>query len=264
MSGSKLRGTLRSMKNIGCVALAEHVACTISVRKMGCARRVELIMMSGLAQPLRKAPRTESRVLSNRAAIDARAPPCDWSPVAPRLVEEGDGPPARSSCPRPREKPSAPGTTEDLARQFHSHRSNRDRVRRRSRLRPHSLRRGKALCSKCSSCPATVPVARATAKASFTWPRICGSPTTIESRLAATRKRCRTAPRARCTYRCGRRSSVEAPSVSPEKGVDAIERMFGLGELLTTSTRLQVDRMTPSCTPGVATNACTRLRAGHY
>ena len=28
----------------------------------------------------------------------------------------------------------------------------------------------------------------ASAKASFTWPRICGSPTIIESRLAATRK----------------------------------------------------------------------------
>ena len=46
-----------------------------------------------------------------------------------------------------------------------------------------------ALCSRCSSWPETVPAARATANASFTWPRICGSPTTIESRLAATRKR---------------------------------------------------------------------------
>jgi hypothetical protein len=33
----------------------------------------------------------------------------------------------------------------------------------------------------------------ATRYASFTWPRICGSPTTSESRLAATRKRWRTA-----------------------------------------------------------------------
>ena len=33
----------------------------------------------------------------------------------------------------------------------------------------------------------------ASAKASFTWPRICGSPITIESRLDATRKAWRTA-----------------------------------------------------------------------
>ena len=33
-----------------------------------------------------------------------------------------------------------------------------------------------------------VPEDWASAKASFTWPRICGSPTSIASRLAATRK----------------------------------------------------------------------------
>ena len=41
--------------------------------------------------------------------------------------------------------------------------------------------------------PFAVPAASAAAKASFTWPRFCGSPTCIESRLEATRKRCRTA-----------------------------------------------------------------------
>ena len=39
----------------------------------------------------------------------------------------------------------------------------------------------------------TVPADWASAKASFTWPRICGSPRTMESRLAATRKACSTA-----------------------------------------------------------------------
>ena len=34
----------------------------------------------------------------------------------------------------------------------------------------------------------TVPAVVAASKASLTWPRICGSPTTSESRLAATRK----------------------------------------------------------------------------
>ncbi len=45
-----------------------------------------------------------------------------------------------------------------------------------------------------STCPAA-PTAAAIAYCSFSCPRICGSPTTIESRLAATRKRWRTASR---------------------------------------------------------------------
>ena len=61
------------------------------------------------------------------------------------------------------------------------------------------LAAAKVLCNRCSSCPPTVPEARATAKASLTWPRICGSPTTIESRLAATRNKCRTASWSRCS-----------------------------------------------------------------
>jgi hypothetical protein len=61
------------------------------------------------------------------------------------------------------------------------------------------LAAAKALCKQVFQLPATVPAARATAKASFTWPRICGSPTTIESRLAATRKRWRTASWSRCS-----------------------------------------------------------------
>ena len=41
--------------------------------------------------------------------------------------------------------------------------------------------------------PCSAPAATAASYASFTWPRICGSPSTIESRLAATRNTCRTA-----------------------------------------------------------------------
>ncbi len=53
------------------------------------------------------------------------------------------------------------------------------------------------LKSVCSRGP-TVSQAWASAKASFTWPRICGSPIIIESRLAATRKAWRTASLSRC------------------------------------------------------------------
>ena len=60
------------------------------------------------------------------------------------------------------------------------------------------LAAAKALWRRCSSCPPTVPEALATEKASLTWPRICGSPTTMESRLAAMRKRWRTASWSRC------------------------------------------------------------------
>ena len=49
---------------------------------------------------------------------------------------------------------------------------------------------------RCSTRP-DAPIAAASAYCSFSWPRICGSPTTIESRLEATRKRCRTASRSR-------------------------------------------------------------------
>jgi len=48
------------------------------------------------------------------------------------------------------------------------------------------------LQSREKNAPAA-PAALATPYASFTCPRICCSPTTIESRLAATRKRWRTA-----------------------------------------------------------------------
>ena len=47
----------------------------------------------------------------------------------------------------------------------------------------------------CRRCTPTVPADCATSKASFTWPRIWGSPTTIESKLEATRKMWRTASR---------------------------------------------------------------------
>ena len=46
---------------------------------------------------------------------------------------------------------------------------------------------------RCSTAP-TVPARRATSYASFTWPRICGSPSTSESSDDATPNRCLTAP----------------------------------------------------------------------
>ena len=50
--------------------------------------------------------------------------------------------------------------------------------------------------------------------ASFTWPRICCSPTTIESRLAETRNRWRTASTPPFTYRC-------SPACSERDGEEA-------------------------------------------
>ncbi|MNI56464.1 hypothetical protein D3C73_1114700 [compost metagenome] len=45
------------------------------------------------------------------------------------------------------------------------------------------------------------PWSRAVDQASFTWPRICGSPSTIESSPVATRNRWRTASASACWYR---------------------------------------------------------------
>ncbi len=47
----------------------------------------------------------------------------------------------------------------------------------------------KAAAQTRVSSPRAAPMRCASSKASFTWPRICGSPSTIESRLADTRKR---------------------------------------------------------------------------
>ncbi len=46
----------------------------------------------------------------------------------------------------------------------------------------------KALLTQRPSIPFRAPAASAASYASFTCPRICGSPSTIDSRLAATRK----------------------------------------------------------------------------
>ena len=46
------------------------------------------------------------------------------------------------------------------------------------------------------------PALRASFSACFIWPRICGSPSTIESRPLATRKACRTAVSFGSTYEC--------------------------------------------------------------
>ena len=71
-----------------------------------------------------------------------------------------------------------------------------------------------ARCSSGSSIELKVsveliaPTSRAMFQDSLTWPRICGSPTTIESSELATRKRWRMASRSRSVYRCGVTASV--------------------------------------------------------
>ena len=88
---------------------------------------------------------------------------------------------------------------EDLARQVDGHRSDGNRIRADSGLGAHLFGRGKGALQQVFQLARHRARGRATAKASFTWPRICGSPTTIESRLAATRNRCRTASWSRCS-----------------------------------------------------------------
>ncbi len=56
--------------------------------------------------------------------------------------------------------------------------------------------------SLCSTVP-SVPAACASRTASFIWPRICGSPSTIESRPEATRNAWRTACSLGSVYRYG-------------------------------------------------------------
>ncbi len=60
------------------------------------------------------------------------------------------------------------------------------------------LATAKACVKSVWSVGPTASHAWASAKASFTCPRICGSPIIIESRLAATRKAWRTASSSRC------------------------------------------------------------------
>ena len=141
--------------------------------------------MSTLASAV-AARRTAPRCPTARAPAPGRATTCGWprrsgTPPARR----GAGPPARSSCRRRRRStalPRQPG--EDLL-------APARRPRRRPRPRgarspspcaPAWPPRTPGVKSVCSAGP-TVSHAWASAKASFTWPRICGSPTIIESRL---------------------------------------------------------------------------------
>ena len=75
--------------------------------------------------------------------------------------------------------------------------------------RPPQRSAGKTLCSWVPS----VPASSATRTASFIWPRICGSPMTIESRPLATRKAWRTASRAAGRCRGGVRGRPRHPVV---------------------------------------------------
>ena len=104
---------------------------------------------------------------------------------------------------------------------------------------------------RCSTRPGA-PTRRGGAYCSFSWPRICGSPTTIESRLGGDAEevahgvaaavhvevpaqRVGVARRARRARNVGQRRAATASASLPHA---------------TTSTRLQVERITPSSTPG--------------
>ena len=69
--------------------------------------------------------------------------------------------------------------------------------------------------------PPTVPNACAAAKASLTWPRICGSPSTIESSPEATRNKCFAASRPWWRYTEG---SILSGATSQFSAAKAINR----------------------------------------
>jgi hypothetical protein len=95
----------------------------------------------------------------------------------------------------------------------------------------------------------TVPAVRATPKASFTWPRICGSPTTMESRLAATGRGGGRRPD-RDGDRCGARGARDRGQTgwrNPVK-IRSDERLRQL-RTASNSTRLQVETIMHSETP---------------
>ena len=84
---------------------------------------------------------------------------------------------------------SAVEPVEDLPRQLDRGEGDRDREAADLGLGAHALGRRRRPGSSGRGAPAPrYPHDWASAKASLTWPRICGSPSTMESRLAATRK----------------------------------------------------------------------------
>ena len=136
----------------------------------------------------RRARRAQPRAVrpSRRSARRARWRARRRAPSAARR--------ARSSFPRRRA-----GRRGRAARRRSCARARRRRARPRrrcarwrSRSAPASPRAIDRLRSAVSTDP-RLPAFSAAAYASFTWPRICGSPITIESRLAATRNAWRTA-----------------------------------------------------------------------
>ena len=65
--------------------------------------------------------------------------------------------------------------------------------------------------------PRTLPVSLATLKDVLTWPRICRSPTTIESRPLVTRNRWRAQSSSWCWYRCSLSSWPGMPDMALRK-----------------------------------------------
>ena len=97
----------------------------------------------------------------------------------------------------------------------------------------------------------TAPTSRATFQDCLTWPRICGSPTTMESSDEATRKRWRMASRSRNSYRWGWTVSEGTAKYSCRKrSRPGVAEGWPGSCQVTNSTRLQVERMRASRMPG--------------
>ncbi len=90
---------------------------------------------------------------------------------------------------------------EGLLRQPHRGGGDRHRVGADAGVGARALGGGEGLLEQAVERPPSVPASRAVAQASFTWPRICGSPSTSESSPVATRNRWRTASASRWRYR---------------------------------------------------------------
>jgi hypothetical protein len=104
----------------------------------------------------------------------------------------------------------------------------------------------------------TVRQAWASAKASFTCPRIWLSPTTSESRLAATRNAWRMASSSMAATRCGSMAVSAMPRCAPSARKAAARASPGTSATPYTSTRLQVERIISSAaTPRAARPAST-------
>ena len=253
-AGSTSRGTARSRTNIGRAAGPVHGR----VRRRRPAARTTMPGRARCTPPPRPRP-------------PARAPSA-WSPCASAAVALGErrGPLGRSDSrsgpldapvpqdPRPRAPPSAPAPTTAAARpadapevplgQVQPGRDHRLRGRTDRRLGPNAPARANRGAEQRRPAPARSRLRPAPARtAARTCDRICGSPSTIESIPAATREQVlsrlvlvvgvqRLGERPRGRSRRSRTGTASEPGT--RRGSSTTSAY--------TSTRLQVERITPS------------------